>query len=211
MRVANALAEILKREGVECLIGYPVNPLIEAAAAADIRTIIVRQERTGVHMADALSRLSSGDRVGVFAMQHGPGTENTFGAIAQAYSEGVPLVVVPAGYQRAWAQVKPNFQAFLNFQHVSKSVETITLAGMTTDVLRRAFTQAKNGRMGPALVELPTDVAGEELSEPLDYEPGPRLRSAPDPRIARRGVESSQRLGRCHFAADTAPVSRETA
>jgi thiamine pyrophosphate-dependent acetolactate synthase large subunit-like protein len=55
MRGAAALAEILKREGVEVLIGYPVNPIIEAAAEADIRTVIVRQERTGIHMADAMS------------------------------------------------------------------------------------------------------------------------------------------------------------
>jgi acetolactate synthase-1/2/3 large subunit len=68
-----AVAEILKREATEFLIGYPVNPVIEAAALLDIRTIIVRQERTGLHMADAVSRLSSGQRIGVFAMQYGPG------------------------------------------------------------------------------------------------------------------------------------------
>ena len=90
MRVAAAVAEILKREGVEVLIGYPVNPIIEAAAEADIRTLIVRQERTGIHMADAFSRINSGDRIGVFANQYGPGTENAFGGVAQAYSEGVP-------------------------------------------------------------------------------------------------------------------------
>ena len=34
MKVGNAIAEILKREGVEFLVGYPVNPLFEAAAEA---------------------------------------------------------------------------------------------------------------------------------------------------------------------------------
>ena len=53
MKVARAIAEMLKREGVKFLVGYPVNPIIEACAEADIRTIIVRQERTGIHMADA--------------------------------------------------------------------------------------------------------------------------------------------------------------
>ena len=62
MKGAAAVAEILKREGVQFLIGYPVNTVIEAAAQADIRTIIVRQERTGLHMADAVSRVTSGDR-----------------------------------------------------------------------------------------------------------------------------------------------------
>ena len=64
MQVAGAIARVLKAEGVKFIIGYPVNPIIEAAAEADIRTIIVRQERVGLHMADAVSRLSSGDTIG---------------------------------------------------------------------------------------------------------------------------------------------------
>ena len=66
MQVADAIAEILKQEGVEFIVGYPVNPIIEAAARADIRTIIVRQERTGIHMGDAFSRIHSGYEIGVF-------------------------------------------------------------------------------------------------------------------------------------------------
>src|SRR4249920_2533605 len=125
MKGAAAVAEILKREGVQFLIGYPVNTVIEASAQADIRTIIVRQERTGLHMADAVSRVTSGKKVGVFVMQSGPGTENAFGGVAQAFSESVPLVVLPAGYQRSITDVPPNFSAFLNYQHVTKSVEQL--------------------------------------------------------------------------------------
>jgi acetolactate synthase-1/2/3 large subunit len=181
MHVAAAVAQILKCEGVACLIGYPVNPVIEAAAEADIRTIIVRQERTGLHMADAISRVTSGERIGVFAMQHGPGTENAFGGVAQAYSEGVPLVVIPGGYQRAMLQVRPNFHAYLNYQHVTKSIETLLQASSTSDTLRRAFAQARNTRMGPTMVEIPGDVAREELPGELAYQRPQRLRSAPDP------------------------------
>ena len=101
MNVAAAIAEVMKREGVEFLFAYPINPLIEAAAERDIRPVIVRQERTGIHMADAFRRLNSGAKIGVFAMQHGPGNENPFGALAQAYSESVPLVVIPGGTRRA--------------------------------------------------------------------------------------------------------------
>ncbi len=100
MNVAQVTAEILRREGVEVLLTYPLNPLTETAAEADIRPIVVRQERVGVHMADCLSRMSSGDKVGVFCCQLGPGIENAFGAVAQAYSEAVPLVVIPGGYPR---------------------------------------------------------------------------------------------------------------
>src|SRR5438093_8528050 len=115
MKAAAAVAEILKREGVEFLIGYPVNTIIEASARADIRTIIVRQERTGLHMADAVSRVTSADRIGVFAMQHGPGSENAFGGVAQAYADSVPIVVLPAGFPRRLTNVPPNFNSFLNF------------------------------------------------------------------------------------------------
>src|SRR4029077_10012467 len=89
MKASAAIAEILKREGVTFLIGYPVNTILEAAAQADIRTIIVRQERVGLHMADAVSRVTSGQTIGVFAMQHGPGAENSFGGVAQAYGDSV--------------------------------------------------------------------------------------------------------------------------
>lgn len=182
MKVSRAIAEILKREGVEFLIGYPVNPIIEAAAEADIRTIIVRQERTGLHMADAVSRVTSGERIGVFAMQHGPGTENAFGGVAQAYGDSVPIVVLPAGYPRALINVPPNFNALLNFQQITKSVEQVSRAETVVDAMRRAFTQVKNGRPRPVMVEIPSDLFAEEIAEPLLYRPAPRVRSAPDPR-----------------------------
>ena len=90
MKVVTAIAKAMKAEGVEILFAYPVNPLIEAAAEENIRTVIVRQERIGLHMADAYSRMSSGEKFGVFCMQHGPGSENAFGGVAQAYSESSP-------------------------------------------------------------------------------------------------------------------------
>src|SRR5260370_41557415 len=111
MNAADAVAEILKREGTQFLIGYPVNSIIESSARADIRTIIVRQERTGLHMADAVSRLCSGQQVGVFAMQHGPGTENSFGGLAQAHGDSSPIVVRPGGYPRPLLHVPPTFHA----------------------------------------------------------------------------------------------------
>src|SRR3977135_11405 len=181
MKAAAAVAEILKREGVEFLIGYPVNSIIEAAAQADIRTIIVRQERTGLHMADAVSRVCSGQKVCSFAMQHGPGTENAFGGVAQAYGDSSPIVVLPGGYPRRLINVPPNFNAFLNYQHVTKWCEQVVLADAVPDAMRRAFTQVRNGRPRPVLVEIPTDVMAEDVPEPLNYAPVPRTRSAPDP------------------------------
>src|SRR5947209_11757037 len=128
MKAAAVVAEILKREGVKFLIGYPVNQIIEAAAEADIRTIIVRQERTGLHMADAVSRVTSADQIGVFAMQHGPGSENAFGGVAQAFGDSVPIVVLPGGYPRSITNVAPNFNSFLNYHRVTKWSEQVIVA-----------------------------------------------------------------------------------
>ncbi|HWL61338.1 MAG TPA: thiamine pyrophosphate-requiring protein [Steroidobacteraceae bacterium] len=181
MNVAQVTAEILRREGVEVLLTYPLNPLTESAAEVNIRPIVVRQERVGVHMADCISRMTSGEKVGVFCCQMGPGIENAFGAIAQAYSEGVPLVVIPGGYPRSNLFVKPNFNCALNFQHVTKHVETVTTPEQIVPALRRAFNFARNGRPGPVMLEIPADVWGLEVPGEIDYKPSRRVRSAPDP------------------------------
>ena len=183
MQVAQAIAAILKQEGVKFIVGYPVNPIIEAAAEADIRTIIVRQERVGLHMADAVSRLSSGDDIGVFVMQHGPGAENAFGGVAQAYSESVPILVMPAGYTRRLAHYYPNFNSTLNMQHITKSAEPISMGKAVPEVMRRAFWQLRNGRGGPALVEVPLDVFREDVGD-MNYVPSYKTRTGPDPEAA---------------------------
>lgn len=181
MLVANAIARVLKEEGVKFIIGYPVNPIIEAAAEADIRTIIVRQERVGLHMADAVSRLSSGDDIGVFVMQHGPGAENAFGGVAQAYSESVPILVMPAGYPRRLMNYYPNFNSNLNMKHITKWSEPLTMGRALPEVMRRAFWQLRNGRGGPVLVEIPVDVFREDVDDDFTYVPSYKTRSAPDP------------------------------
>ena len=189
MKAADAIAEILKREGIDTLIGYPVNHVIEHAARADVRTVIVRQERIGLHMADAMARVSSGARIGAFAMQHGPGAENAFGGVAQAFGESVPILVLPMGYPRAIAHVRPNFNSTAAFRPVTKSCEPVTSAREIPNVLRRAFTQLRNGRPGPAVVEVPGDVFAEDVPEPLTYEPVMRTRSGPDPQDVERAAD----------------------
>ena len=181
MKVVQAIAKAMKAEGVEILFAYPVNPLIEAAAAEDIRTVIVRQERVGLHMADAYSRISSGDKIGVFCMQHGPGAENAFGGVAQAYGESVPILVIPAGYPRRIAHYYPNFNSTLNMQHITKWAEPLTMGKAIPEVLRRVFFQLRNGRPGPVLLEVPVDVFGEDVPENWVYTPSFKAKSAPDP------------------------------
>ena len=190
MDVKRAVARILKKEGTDFLIGYPVNNVIEASAEEDIRTIIVRQERTGIHMADAVSRMTSGDKIGVFTMQHGPGAENSFGGVAQAYGDSSPIVVLPGGYPRNVAGVPPHFSSALNYRHVTKSVEQLTAPEQVKDAMRRAFTNVRNGRPRPVMVELPVDLLGSEVDDPDDYAPAKRYRSAPDPEAVRTAAQT---------------------
>jgi len=181
MNVAGAIARAMKAEGVDILFAYPVNPLIEAAASEDIRTVIVRQERTGLHMADAYSRVTSGDKIGVFCMQHGPGAENAFGGVAQAFSESVPILVVPGGYPRDLATYYPNFNSTLNMRNVTKWAEPVTSAEAAPAILRRAFSQLRNGRPGPVLIEVPADLWGAEIPGGWSHAPSFSAKSAPDP------------------------------
>jgi acetolactate synthase-1/2/3 large subunit len=201
MNVADAVACALKAEGVEILFAYPVNTLIEAAAKVDIRTIIVRQERIGLHMADAVGRMTSGERIGVFCMQSGPGAENAFGGVAQAYGESSPIVVLPGGYSRAQSYVQPNFLSALNFRHVTKSCEQLIVPDAVGPAMRRAFTAVRNGRPRPALVEIPGDLFGAELSAPFQYQPAPRTRYGPDPDAVRKVAEALVKAERPVFYA----------
>jgi thiamine pyrophosphate-dependent acetolactate synthase large subunit-like protein len=196
MKVGAAIAAILKREGIEILTGYPVNHLIEFAAAVDIRPIIVRQERIGLHMADAISRMTSGRKLGVFCMQHGPGTENAYGGVAQAFGDSIPILVVPQGYQRRMAHVAPNYNAVAQMRGITKSAEPVVLPGEVANVMRRAFSRLRNGRGGPVLVEVPADLWNEELPGPLDYAPIAPTRYGPDRealRVAARMLAEAKR------------------
>ncbi len=181
MKLGDAIAEIMKREGIEILCGYPVNHLIEYAAAADIRPVMCRQERIGIHMADAISRVTSGKTIGAFCMQHGPGAENAMGGVAQCYGESVPVLILPMGYARRIAHIDPNFNSTIAMKPYVKSSEPINIAAEVCNIFRRAFTKLRNGRGGPVVVEIPADMWNEEVAEPLDYTPVMTTRYGPDP------------------------------
>ncbi|MFC7222474.1 thiamine pyrophosphate-requiring protein [Halalkalicoccus sp. GCM10025322] len=183
MDVNEAIAETLSEEGVEYLFGFPSNPLFDTDSAeeAGVRSIITRQERTAVHMADAVGRLTSGDQVGAFACQHGPGTENSIGGVAQAYGESAPIVAIPAGYDLAKTDVDPKFNSLVSYQSVSKSCEQLADPDAVGETMRRAFSSARNGRPRPSVVEVPKDVFYTDLEEEFEYTPSKERRSGPDP------------------------------
>ena len=141
MKVAAAVAEILKREGVEFLIGYPVNPIIEAAAAgrhpddhrppgADRDPHGRRGQPRHLRRTDRGLRDAARPRDGERVRRRRPGLRR-LGADRRH----------PGGYPRTMINAPPNFNAFLNYQHVTKSAEQVIMADAVPDAMRRAFTQ----------------------------------------------------------------------
>jgi acetolactate synthase-1/2/3 large subunit len=181
MNGAGVIAEILKREGTDFLACYPRNPLIEACAELDIRPILCRQERVGVGMADGYTRISRGRKNGVFAAQAGPGIENAFPGIAQAYAENVPMLVIPGGLPLARQYVRPVFRAADVYRPVTKWAALAHSVQELPDLMRRAYHAMRSGKGGPVLVEVPAEVWEAEYHGELDYKPVAVLRTAPDP------------------------------
>lgn len=170
MLVIDAIVEILKRQGQPKLFCYPTTPIIEAAAKAGIRPYLCRQERVGVDMAHGYARVTNGSSV--FAMQYGPGAENAYPGVATAFSDSAPVLLLPLSHSRAVSQVSPMFRGITGYRSIVNSVEEILLPQHVEDVMRRGFSALYNGRRGPAMVEIPFDVAGLDLGDvALDYRP----------------------------------------
>ena len=183
MKTVDAIAHILKREGIEYLSAYPTTPVIEAAAEVGIRPIICRQERVGVGIADGYTRVKNGRPAGVFAMQYGPGAENAFAGVATAFSDAVPMLLLPLGHPRERDGVYPHFSSVTSYASVTKFVEQINSAARVTETMRRAFARLKMARPGPVMVEIPADVAIEEVDPALvdGYKPVKATTSAGNP------------------------------
>ena len=180
MNVNEAVARILKLEGTEWVGCFPNNQLIESAAKEGIRTIMFRQERGAIMAADGYSRMNDRDKFGVIITQGGPGSENSMGGIAQAFSDNIPILYLPGGPALNQYAVRPNFSPVRTYQTVSKSSEVIIQANQVANVMRRAFHNLRNGRPGPVIVEIPADLGTQEVpDEALNYQPPKRSPQSP--------------------------------
>jgi len=182
MRVSTAIVRILQKEGVELLTCFPRNPVIEEAAIGGIRVVLARNERVASNIADGYARVSCGQRIAVLATQSGPGAENMFPGVAHAFADSSPVLVVPEGLGTARTGVSPGFSAVRNYQAVTRWVEQVNSPRRVVELFHRAFTLLRNGKRGPVILELPADVAAQEIDEAaLDYRPVRPRRSQADP------------------------------
>jgi acetolactate synthase-1/2/3 large subunit len=189
MNAAAAIASVLKAEGTEYLFCFPSNPLIDECARIGIRPIVTRTERALLNMADGFSRASNGRRIGVAAVQHGPGAENAYAGVAQAFADGSPVLFLPGGNPATRVDLVPNYDSPRAYQTITKWSARINAAPRVPAMLQRAFTLLRSGRLAPVLLEVPSDVAAAE-SEPSAraYQPVPVLRSVADPASVQEAV-----------------------
>ncbi len=189
MKVVDAIAQVLKAEGVENLICYPRQALIDACASLGIRPVVCRQERVGVGIADGISRSTYGRSLGVFSMQGGPGIENTFPGAAQVFGDNVPVLLIP-GDRVGRSFTPPSFDPVQTFKPVTKWAAEINDPERVHELLRRAFHNLRSGKLGPVLLELTSKIGAMEMPEGFEYRPVAPMRAGPDPVAIRDAAEA---------------------
>ena len=167
MKCADLIAQILAKEGIDCLPCFPHSEIIDSAAKIGIRPIIVRQERHALHIADGYARVSGGEKFCCTTVQHGPGTENASGGLAQCFADNTPLLHMPGGYTRDTQATEPNYSTSVNQRHIAKRCQTIPSAERVPQMMQNAFAMIRNGRPGPVVLEVPDDIFTEEVDDSL--------------------------------------------
>jgi thiamine pyrophosphate-dependent acetolactate synthase large subunit-like protein len=180
MNVTDTIVQIFKQEGIEWVACFPNNPLIEACAKEGIRPISFRHERGAGMAADGYSRMNDRQKFGVFLMQNQAGSENAMGAIAQAFADNVPVLVMPGAPAVERLTIRPEFWPSKVYAPFAKHTETIFKPEQVTAAMRRAFHALRNGRPGPVVVDMPADVSPQEVpAETPPYKPPTTLHQVP--------------------------------
>ncbi|XOV86984.1 MAG: thiamine pyrophosphate-requiring protein [Pseudomonadota bacterium] len=153
MSNSDVIIEILEQEGVEYLAGFPNNRLFNSAASHCIRPLIARTERVAINMADAYTRMNNGKKIGVVAVQDGPGIEASFPAVAQAYGDNTPILMLPGAHAPAMQDYDPQFMASRSFRDITKLALLVNDPGTISRKFEMAFAALKNAKTGPVLIE----------------------------------------------------------
>ncbi len=164
---AEAVIASLEAEGVDTVFGYPGGQAIKLYDALydseQLHHVLARHEQGAVHMADGYAR--STGRPGVAIVTSGPGATNTVTGIATAYMDSVPLIIITGQVPRAVIGTD-SFQES-DIVGITMPVVKHSFLLQSTDELtttfREAFHIAQTGRPGPVLIDVPSDVAGEEM------------------------------------------------
>jgi acetolactate synthase-1/2/3 large subunit len=191
VKAANGLARILKAEGIPWVSCFPTNHVNNALGEEGVRILMMGEERFAVAVADAFSRVTCGKQIGVctvMANLNAAGIQMAYGAIAQAWEDSSPLLVITEGVGQG-ASRHTHYDIAEAFRSVTKWVGKIDRAELVPDYMRRAFTHLRSGRPGPVLIILPRDL-GEYDDEKYPYTPVKGWRSGPDPDDVKAAVKA---------------------
>ncbi len=166
MTGAQAIIKVLLEQGVDTVFGYPggqVIPLYNALYDAPLKNVLTVHEQGAVHAADGYARASG--RVGVCIATSGPGATNIVTGLATAYLDSVPVVAI-TGQVPVANLGRDSFQE-IDIVGVTMPITKYNLMVRKSEdlvpALRRAFAIAKEGRPGPVLVDVPSNLQVEEL------------------------------------------------
>lgn len=179
------LIRALADEGVEYVFGYPggaVLHIYDAIFKQDkVKHILVRHEQAAGHAADGYARVTG--RPGVVLVTSGPGATNTVTAIATAYMDSIPMVVISG--QVPSALIGEDAFQETDMVGVSRPIVKHSFQVRKADeipmIIKKAFYLASSGRPGPVVVDIPKDCTLPSEKFPYEYPSKVKLRSYTPP------------------------------
>lgn len=169
MNTAELLVKCLENEGVKVVFGIPGEEnlaVMNALARSNIRFITVRHEQGAAFMADVYGRLTG--RAGVCLATLGPGATNLITGVADANSDGAPLVAITG--QVSTDKIHLTAHQFLDltkmFEPVTKRTKLVMRPDSIAEITRLAFKYAEGeGKPGATHIDLPVDVSLQDVPE----------------------------------------------
>lgn len=168
--VGEALVDILEANGTDVVFGIPGVHTVElyrGLSSSKIRHITPRHEQGAGFMADGYARVTG--KPGVALVITGPGLTNTITAMAQAYQDSVPMLVISGvnrrdslGHGTGKLHELPDQQAMM--ATLALMSHTLLEPNDLPEVMARAFAILQSRRPGPVHIEIPTDVMAQRIS-----------------------------------------------
>lgn len=168
MNTAELLVKCLENEGVRFVFGIPGEEnleIIKALHHSKIRFITTRHEQGAAFMADVYGRLTG--RAGVCLSTLGPGATNLVTGVADANSDGAPLIAITGqvGTERMHLTSHQYLDLVGMFEPITKRSKQIVRPDTTNEIVRIAFKYAESEKPGASYIDLPCDVAAMEVPE----------------------------------------------
>ncbi len=156
-----------------------------------MRPLITRTERVAVNIADGFARATNGRGLLPCVTQYGPGAEAAFGAVAQAFGDRSPILVLPTEHGVSEQETHGLFQAEPSYRAITRFAATVNRPQAAPIAFGRALRALRTGCDGPVIVAVANDVMNGEAGESDWSIPSiQRVRSQADPDDVRRAAEA---------------------